>query len=205
LDVQIKKYKLSYDAIFKMDPEFGAPVLGLFDLTFFQLSDACLWVKTIEDVDFGQICSSSKCADVLQNCFQAHKPVYLLSTPKSPRNEDDNGPEGHSSKKNKQLDLKNKDNKDKLQNRDLGEMVKNPHSVQYGIFTGGKYKEAFMKEIIASSPLFNESGVVACNNWHVIGFCYKKCNRHNFHKKFESATHKCAYVKWLWELKAKHP
>jgi hypothetical protein len=49
----------------------------------------------------------------LQNCFQANRPVYLLATPKKPRNDDENGSEEPSSKKSKLTDLKNKDGVDK--------------------------------------------------------------------------------------------
>jgi hypothetical protein len=76
--VHLDRYELSYDASFKSDPDFGAHILGLVDLTFFQLCDACLHAKTIIEIDFGQICLSAKCSDILQNCFQANKPVYLL-------------------------------------------------------------------------------------------------------------------------------
>jgi len=38
----IDQYESSYDACFKSDVDFGAKVLGLIDLTFFQLCNACL-------------------------------------------------------------------------------------------------------------------------------------------------------------------
>lgn len=146
---------------------------------------------------FGKICLSEKHDDILQSCFQANTPVYLLATPKKPRNDDENGSEEPSSKKSKLTDLKNKDglDKDERNYRDLGEMGKNVHTVQDWIFTGAKYKEAFIKEVISSTPLFNDSGVVVRNKWFVRGFCYEKSNQHHSHKKYVSASHKSAYDK----------
>jgi hypothetical protein len=43
--LHIDKHELSYDACFKSDPGFGARVLGLVDITFYQLCDACLREK----------------------------------------------------------------------------------------------------------------------------------------------------------------
>jgi hypothetical protein len=40
--LHINKHELSYNACFKSDPEFGACVLGLVDITFYQLCNACL-------------------------------------------------------------------------------------------------------------------------------------------------------------------
>jgi hypothetical protein len=120
--VHIDKFELSYNACFKTDPEFSARVLGLVDLTFFQLCDACLHAKIIEDVDYGQICLSSKQSDILQNCFQAHKPVYLMTNPKKPCNDDEI--EIDQKDKNKDKD------KDKFQYHNLGNMVKSPNAVQ---------------------------------------------------------------------------
>jgi hypothetical protein len=210
--VHIDNFELSYDACFKTDPEFGARVLGLVDLTFFQLCDACLRAKSIEDVDYSQICLSTKRSDILQNCFQAHKPVYLITNPKKTRDEDEQELDDLIRKKiklNEQKD-KNKDkdkdkDKDKYQYRDLGTMVKNPNAVQDWILTGVKYKEIFTKEVISTTPAFNDSGLITCNKWHVRGFFYERCDRRSSHKKFESASHKSAFDKWIRDLKAKNP
>lgn len=42
----VDKYKLSYDVCFKSDPDFGMKLLGLMDLSFFQLCDSCLRAST---------------------------------------------------------------------------------------------------------------------------------------------------------------
>jgi hypothetical protein len=206
--VHIDQYELSYDACFKTDIDFGARVLGLVDLTFFQLCDACLRAKSIEDVDYSQICLSPKRSDILQNCFQAHKPVYLISNPKKPRDEDEAELDELIRKKIKQNEQKDKNkdkDKDKYQYRDLGTIVKNPNAVQEWILTGVKYKEIFSKDVISTTPPFNDSGLITCNKWHVRGFCYERCDRKNSHKKFDSTHHKATYDKWIRELKAKNP
>ncbi len=204
--LHIDRYELSYDASFKSDPDFGARILGLVDLTFFKLCDACLRAKTIDDVDFGQICLSTKRSDILQNCFQANKPVYLLSNAKKGRDDEEKELDDLIRKKIKLNDDKNKDkDKDKNNYRDLGNIVKNPNAVQDWILTGIKYKALFSKDVIANTPAFNDSGLITCNKWHVHGFCYEKYDRKSSHKKFESAPHKAAYDKWVKELKAKNP
>jgi hypothetical protein len=204
--VHIDRFELLYDASFKSDPEFGARILGLVDLTFFQLCDACLRAKTIDEVDFGQICLSAKRSDILQNCFQANKPVYLLSNAKKIRDDDEKELDELIRKKIKLNDDKNKDkDKDKYSYRDLGNMVKNPNAVQDWILTGIKYKAVFTKEVIASTPAFNDSGLITCNKWHARGFCYEKCDRKGSHKKFDSTSHRTAYDKWMKDLKAKNP
>jgi hypothetical protein len=161
--VHIDKYELSYDACFKSDPDFGSRVLGLVDLTFFQLCDACLRAKTIDEVDFSQICLNTKRSDILQNCFQANKPIYLVANPKKPRDEDEKELDDLIRKKIKMNEQKDKDknkDKDKTPYRDLGTMVKNPQAVQDWIITGIQYKSIFTKEVIASTPAFNDSGLV---------------------------------------------
>jgi hypothetical protein len=86
--VHIHRHELSNDASVKTGPDIGPCILGLVDLTFFQLCDACRRAKMIDDVDFGQTCLSTKHSNTLQNCFQANKPIYLLSTAKKVRDDD---------------------------------------------------------------------------------------------------------------------
>jgi hypothetical protein len=81
----IDQFESSYDACFKADVDFGARILGLVDLTFFQLCDTCLRAQAIEDVDFTSIALNNKRFDILQNCFQANKPAYLTLIPKKSR------------------------------------------------------------------------------------------------------------------------
>jgi hypothetical protein len=78
----IEQYESSYDACFKSNVDFGAKVLGLIDLTFFQLCDACLRAQSIEDVEFSSIILSGKRLDILQNCFQANNPHILHCLPR---------------------------------------------------------------------------------------------------------------------------
>jgi hypothetical protein len=73
--IHIDQYESSYNACFKLDAEFGAKVLGLVDLTFFQLCDSCLRANSMDEVDFATITLNGKRLDILQNCFQASKPV----------------------------------------------------------------------------------------------------------------------------------
>jgi hypothetical protein len=180
----IDKYELSYDAGFKSDLDFGARILGLADLTFFQLCDACIREKSIEDVDFGQIYLNAKRSDILQNCFTANKPVYLVTSNKKHREEDDKDSDDPIRKKTKPQDQKDKDIKDKLSYKDLGNLVKNSQANQDWIIPGSKYKAIFTREVNAATPAFNDSGLISRNKWHTRGFCYEKCERRNYHKKF---------------------
>jgi hypothetical protein len=84
-------------------------------------------------------------------------------------------------------------------------MVKNTQVVQDWFLPGAKYKALFTRDVIGSTPPFNDSGLITCNKWHVRGFCYEKCNRKGSHKKFESNAHKTAYGTWVKALKAKAP
>jgi hypothetical protein len=120
---------------------------------------------------------------------------------KSKRELDDTDPsdQGKIVKKTKDL----KDDKDRF--KDLGEMVKNTQAVQDWILPGGKYKSLFTKDVISTTPPFNDSGLITCNKWHVRGFCYEKCDRKNSHKKFKSNSHKATYDTWIKALKAKLP
>ncbi len=89
--MHVDKHETSYDACFKSDQDFGAKLLGLIDLTFFQLCDSCLHASEIEEVDFSAIALHNKRFDILQNCFQANKPAYLTLPPKRNRDTDDDG------------------------------------------------------------------------------------------------------------------
>jgi hypothetical protein len=93
--------------------------------------------KTIEDVDFSQICLNTKQFDILQNCFQANKPIYLMQNPKKSREEDEKDLDGLIRKKIKENEQKDKDkDKDKSSYRDIGAMVKNSQTVQDWILPG---------------------------------------------------------------------
>jgi hypothetical protein len=119
-------------------------------LTFFQLCDACIRAKSIEDVDFSQICLNSNRSDILQNYFIANKPVYLVMNTKKQQGHDDKDLEDPIRKKNKLQDQKDKDIKDKLSCRDLGCLVKNSQTNQNWIIPGSKYKTIFTREVNAA-------------------------------------------------------
>jgi hypothetical protein len=201
MKIHVDENELAYNARFKSDAEFGAKLLGAIDLAFFNLCDSCFRAGSIHDVDYSKNCLSHLRDDILGNQFHEGLPSYLLSELKSKRELDDTDPsdQGKTVKKTKDL----KDGKDKF--KDLGEMVKNTQAVQDWILPGGKYKSLFTKDVIITTPPFNDSGLITCNKWHVRGFCYEKCDRKNLHKKFESNSHKATYDTWIKALKAKLP
>jgi hypothetical protein len=94
---------------------------------------------------------------------------------------------------------KEKEDADKFKHRDLGNMVRNPSPNNNWKVVGQKYKNHFKREVMASTPAFNETGLITCNKWHIQGFCYKKCERKASNKAFSSATHKASYDKWVKE------
>lgn len=201
----IDQHETSYDACFKSDPDFGARVLGLIDLTFFQLCENCLRAKTNDDVDFSSIALHSKRLDILQNCFQANKPAYLTNIPKKTHGLEGEEGDGISKDGKKKIKWTKDDGNDKSKFIDLGAMVRNSSQPQEWKVPGQKYRQIFTSDVISNTPAFNASGLVTCNKWHVQGFCYEKCDRKASHKNFDSAPHKSAYDKWVKELKAKNP
>jgi hypothetical protein len=199
----INQYESSYDACFKLDADFGAKVLGLVDLTFFQLCDTCLHAQSIEEVDFSAIVLSGKRLDILQNCFQVNKPAYLTLPPKKSHGlEGDETEEKDGKKKTKWLKGGGSDGSRFI---DLGNMVKNGSPNADWKIQGLKYKQIFSPAVTATTPHFNATGLVTCNKWHCQGFCYEKCDHKASHKNFESASHKSAFDKWVKDLKAKNP
>jgi len=202
----IDKYELSYDARFKTVSDFGAKVLGLIDLTFFQFCDSCLKAETFEDVDFSAISLEHDRYCITKNKFQADIPPFLVIQSKRKSELENSDSEDEAKKKRRKLALeKEKEEKDKAHYKDLGNMVKNQQQVNEWKVLGGKYKKVFTKEVMASTPAFNEAGLITCNKWHIQGFCFEKCDRRASHKPFASASHKAAYDKWVKEMKAKAP
>jgi hypothetical protein len=129
--VHIDKHELSYDACFKFDPDFGSRVLGLVDLMFFQLYNAYVREKIIDNINISQICLNLKRSDILKNCFLENKPIYLILNAKKQRDDDEKDPDDLIYKKTKLQDQKDNDNdKDKHPYHDLGNMVKNTQAVQ---------------------------------------------------------------------------
>jgi hypothetical protein len=192
----VDKFELSYDARFKTDTEFGAKVLGLIDLTFFQFCDSCLKADSLEEVDFGSIALDNDHYNITRNTFQACVPAYLAIQQKRKAKDDLEDSEDKTKKRCHKL-LKEKEEKGKFQIKDLGNMVKNPKPVAEWKVEGEKYKKTFTKA-------FNKTGLVTCNKWHVQGYFFEKCERKATHKPFVSATHRSAYDKWVKEQKAKN-
>jgi hypothetical protein len=199
----IDEFELAYNARFKTDPEFGAKVLGAIDLSFFQFCDSCFRAASIHDVDFGKISLANLRDDIINNRFHENMPVYLVASKGKRELDDEDTDEAAARRKKRLKDIKDFDKNKNF--RDLGEMVKNQHPVQDWILPGGKYKALFNREVNATTPAFNDSGLVTCNKWHIRGFCYERCDRKNSHKKFELSTHKTAYDTWVKALKAKLP
>ncbi len=197
----IDKHETSYDASFKNDKDFGAKVLGLVDLTFYQLCDSCLRATQPEDVDFSLISLNTKRFDILQNCFQANKPSYLVTfkPPPASIDDDDKFQDGEGKKKKAKVD-KDKD----YQPKDLGNIIKNPNTVKEWIVTKN-YKLIFNKGINRNTPPFNDAGLITCNKWHIQGYCFEKCDRKATHKNFPNDSLKQAYGKWVKEVKDKSP
>jgi hypothetical protein len=200
----VDQFESSYDACFKSNADFGAKVLGLIDLTFFQLCDARLRAQSIKEVDFSSIVLNGKRLDILQNCFQANKPAYLMLPPKKSHGLEGEELEKKDGKKKTKW-LKRGGGKDGPPFRDLGAMVQNSSQQPEWKVQGLKYKQIFTPDLITTTPPFNATGLITCNKGHVQGFCYEKCERKTTHKNFESATHKAAFDKWIKEFKAKNP
>ena len=198
--VHLDENELAYNARFKGDPEFGTKLLGAIDLAFFNLCDACFRASSIIDVDFGKNCLSTLRDDIVCNRFHEGMPTYLIVPSKKRELEDDESIDGKVNKKQ----LKDKNNKEN-KFKDLGDMIKNGQAVQDWIMPGNKYKVIFTRDVISTTPPFNDSGLITCNKWHVRGFCYEKCDRKGSHRRFDSVTHKTAYDTWIKALKAKNP
>ena len=174
-------------------------MLGLIDLTFFQLCHTCLKAQSIEDVEFSSIVLSKKRLDILQNCFQANKPVYLTLPPKKNHGLEGDDTEDKDGKKKKKWIKGGGGGNDGSRFIDLGNMVRSGSPVADWKIQGQKYKQIFTPAVTATTPHFNASGFVTCNKWHFQGICFEKRERK------ESAVHKSAFDKWVKELKTKNP
>jgi len=172
---------------------------------FFQFCDSCLKAESFEEVDFSSILLEHDRYCITKNKFQAEIPLFLVVQNKRKSELDSSDSKDDTKKKRHKVPKGDKDDKDKSHYKDLGNMVKNQHPVNEWKVTGGKYKKTFTKEIMASTPAFNESGIITCNKWHVQGFCYEKCDCKATHRPFVSAAHRTAYNKWVKEQKARVP
>jgi hypothetical protein len=124
----VDKYETSYDSNFKGDKDIGAKVLGLVDLAFFQFCDSCIRASSPDDVDFSLISLHNNCFDIIQNCFQANKPAYLIpSKPATVDSDDDDRSRGRDNKKKKVKLEKDKDKDPPGGPKDLGSLIRNPN------------------------------------------------------------------------------
>jgi len=155
----VDEQELAYNARYKGDLDFGAKLLGAIDLAFFNLCDICFRAVSIDDVDFGKNCLSNLRDDIVGNRFHEGMPTYLLVRNKNKRELDEDDQEDGKNGKKKIKDAK--DDKDKF--KDLGEMVKNTQVVQDWFLPGAKYKALFTRDVIGSTPPFNDSGLITCN------------------------------------------
>jgi len=197
----IDKHETSYDAGFKGDKDFGSKILGLVDLTFFQFCESCLRASSPEDVSFSQILLENKRQEILQNCFQANKPVYLVP-PKQPlADSDDDEKDRDKNHRNKRL---RSERDGQLTDRDLGKAVTNTNPIKEWLVTKN-YRKIFHKGVNKNTPIFNSAGDITCNKWHLQGYCFEKCERKSTHRSFSDEALKQAYAKWIKEIKEKSP
>jgi hypothetical protein len=196
----IDKFEPSYDNSFKSDKDFGSKILGLIDLTFFQFCDSCIRATTPDEVDYGVISLHTKRYDIVQNCFQANKPSYLITTKPPPTDPDDEDKKERDGKK-KKLKL---DKDPPKPGKELGSLIRNPNPNKDWIVSKN-YRLISNRDVNRQTPPFNDQGTITCNKWHVQGHCFAKCDRHITHKDFPSEALKTAYGKWIKEVKDKSP
>jgi hypothetical protein len=187
----------SYDGNYKIDPDFGAKLLGLVARTFYQFAASCQSANSPEEVNFGVLSLHHKRAKIEQLSFHANLPTFLISsqkpTPKHTRPDDDDDqppPKGPKKPRTKEQ-------------KDLGSVVKNQDFVS-AWDCKAVYRQLFTGKVIRTTPAFNASGVITCNKWHAQGHCFDKCERKASHKSFQDETHKQAYAKWIKKLKEDH-
>jgi len=198
----IDKHETSYDAGFKGDKDFGAKILGLIDLTFFQFCESCLKASKPEDINYSKILLENKRQEILQNCFQANKPVYLLTNKHPPPSPDSTEKDQDKNGRGKRF----KKEKDGQQGGeiDLGKAVTNTNPVKEWLVTKN-YRKIFHKGVNKFTPPFNAAGDTTCNKWHLQGYCFEKCDRKATHKAFSDEAIKQANAKWIKEVKEKSP
>jgi hypothetical protein len=168
----VDKHETSYNACFKSDQDFGAKLLGLIDLTFFQLCDSCLCASEIEEVDYSAISLHNKQFDILQNCFQVNKPAYLTLSPKKNRDTDDDG-DSENAKGGKKKSKTQKEDKEKFQYRDLGQVIRNPTPVQDGKSQASSINKYLQKKQFLLPPLSMPQGCQHAISGTLKGFVMK--------------------------------
>jgi len=111
-------------------------------------------------------CLSTCPEEIIQNCFQANKPVYLVSTKPSTADSDDDEKDADKVHRNKRL-KKEKDGQ--VADREKEWLVTR------------NYHKIFHKEVNKSTPPFNSAGDIMCNKWHLQGYCFEKCECKSTH------------------------
>jgi hypothetical protein len=110
---------------FKSDKDFGSKVLGLVDLSFFQYCDLCIHVSAPKNVDYSLISLHYKHFGILENCFQANKPAYLIiSNPPRDSAYDEKSKGKEIRRKKLKLD---KDKDTPGGHKDQGSLIRNPN------------------------------------------------------------------------------
>jgi hypothetical protein len=193
----LDNYEQSYDGCFKIDPDFGAKVLGLVARTFYQFAASCQAATSPEEVNFGVLSLHHKREEIEQLSFHANLPTFLIAsqqkiTKRGKPEDDEHDPNPEIPKKPHTREQK-----------DLGSVVKNQDFVS-AWDCKAVYRQLFTGKVIKSTPAFNSSGVVTCNKWHAQGHCFEKCDRKASHKNFQDDAHKKAYAKWIKKLKEDH-
>ena len=195
--LHLDNYEQSYDGCFKIDPDFGAKVLGLIARTFYQFAASCQAATSPEEGNFGVLSLHHKRDEIEQLSFHANLPTFLIASNKTllkrtKPDDDEDGPNPKIPKKNRTKEQK-----------DLGSVVKNQDPIS-AWDCKAVYKQLFTSKVIRTTPAFNASGLITCNKWHAQGHCFDKCDRKASHKSFQDETHKQAYAKWIKKLKEDH-
>jgi hypothetical protein len=99
----VDKFERSYDARFKTITDFGAKILGLIDLTFYQFCDSCLRAESFDEVDFAAIPQDNERYCITKNMFQANLPSYLVLQQKRKTDLDHDESEDESGKKRRKI------------------------------------------------------------------------------------------------------
>ena len=164
------------------------------DLSTYQFLNSCMTSKASENVAFDMVSLRNKCFDIVQNCFIANKPAYLCCT-RTAFDDSDSLNQSCPAKKLKQ------NGREKQNESQLGAVVRNSNFNNTWDCRQG-YRRTFTREVIATTPPFNDAGTIVCNKWHTQGRCFEKCERRSTHRPFTDDTLKKNYAAWVKECKA---
>jgi hypothetical protein len=138
-------------------------------------------VSAIDDLDFPPFPSKTKDST---NCKTGSRQISLLLLPMKPREQDNEGGEENLKGGKKKTKFNKDGDKDKWQYKDLGLMIRNPAQVPDWKIMGFHYRSIFTRELVVSTPPFNDIGLSPCNMCHVQSFCYERCDQKASHKPF---------------------